>query len=157
MATKYDDASWHYEGDYPSDLTEIHASTHIGMFVQWCIENDLISTFLQQEFPHGIEQVKSNTLTGAAFLHHHCDGKFTDEDLNALGNAFAADYYNESDFGEDVANYIDDYLDVFDENAENKGWVYETLYHIEDTPANYQLLKPVIDERFQQWKLYRGV
>jgi hypothetical protein len=37
---KYDDASWHYGGDYPEDLPNENVATHIGMFLQWCIEND---------------------------------------------------------------------------------------------------------------------
>ncbi|WP_262497415.1 DUF7832 domain-containing protein [Pedobacter caeni] len=28
---KYDDASWHYGGDFPKDLPQINGATHIGM------------------------------------------------------------------------------------------------------------------------------
>ena len=28
---KYDDASWHYGGDFPDDLPEENGATHIGM------------------------------------------------------------------------------------------------------------------------------
>jgi len=30
---KYDDASWHYGGEYPENISEENASTHIGMFL----------------------------------------------------------------------------------------------------------------------------
>lgn len=33
--SKYDDVSWHYGGDFPKELTEKNASTHIGMFIGW--------------------------------------------------------------------------------------------------------------------------
>ena len=46
---KYDDASWHYGGDFPDDLPEENGATHIGMFLNWCIDNDLISEFQIEE------------------------------------------------------------------------------------------------------------
>jgi hypothetical protein len=33
---KYDDALWHYEGDYPKKLPNENAAIHIGMFITWC-------------------------------------------------------------------------------------------------------------------------
>ncbi|RML48695.1 DUF7832 domain-containing protein [Pseudomonas avellanae] len=30
---KYDDASWHYNGNFPSDLPDTAGATHIGMFL----------------------------------------------------------------------------------------------------------------------------
>jgi hypothetical protein len=32
---KYDDASWHYGGDFPADLPREAGSTHIAMFLAW--------------------------------------------------------------------------------------------------------------------------
>jgi hypothetical protein len=32
---KYDDASWHFGGEFPKDLPEEAAATHTGMFVAW--------------------------------------------------------------------------------------------------------------------------
>jgi hypothetical protein len=40
---KYDDASWHYGGDYPKNLPNENTAFHIGMFITWYIENDLMS------------------------------------------------------------------------------------------------------------------
>ena len=34
---KYDDASWHSEGDFPDDLPEEAGGTHIGMFFAWAL------------------------------------------------------------------------------------------------------------------------
>ena len=39
---KYDDASWHYEGDYPEDLPTANAATHIGMFLAGVLKWDLL-------------------------------------------------------------------------------------------------------------------
>src|SRR6266404_3538306 len=34
---KYDDASWHYGGDFPEDLPREAGATHTGMFVAWAL------------------------------------------------------------------------------------------------------------------------
>ena len=38
---KYDDASWHWGGDFPKDLLNEAGATHIAMFLVWCILNEL--------------------------------------------------------------------------------------------------------------------
>ena len=42
---KYDDASWHYGGDFPSELSSDAGATHIGMFVTWALLVDLGGSF----------------------------------------------------------------------------------------------------------------
>lgn len=153
---KYDDASWHYGGDYPENLTNENAATHIGMFLTWCIENNLIADELRDDAKQEIEQVKNRKLSGAEFLIHICDEKLSDADLSDLGNKFAKDYYeDETDFAEQYNSFADDYADVFDEQAEAKGSEYESFYHVENTFENYELIKAVIDRRFQEWLTYK--
>ena len=38
---KYDDASWHYGGDFPKDLPIEAGGTHIGMFFAWAVSSGL--------------------------------------------------------------------------------------------------------------------
>lgn len=150
---KYDDASWHYGGEFPDDLPDECGATHIGMFLTWCIKNNLISDFLFEENKEDIERVRKGVLTGAEFLIENCDAKFTDQDLNDIGNEFAKNYSeNETDFSNKFANYLEDYLSVFEQKAKKNGFEYETIYHVENTSENYLLLKPFIDKRFEQWK-----
>jgi len=33
---KYDDASWHYGGDFPIGSPEEYGGTHIALFMKWC-------------------------------------------------------------------------------------------------------------------------
>lgn len=40
---KYDDAAWHYNGDFPKDLPKENGATHIGMLLTWCIEMELVA------------------------------------------------------------------------------------------------------------------
>jgi len=152
---KYDDASWHYGGTYPEDLPNENAATHIGMFLTWCIDNNLISEFQIEEAGDDIERVKNRSLTGADFLINNCDEKFTDEDLNDLGNEFASDYYNDdTEFGQQYGSYLNDYSTFFDEKAKAHNKENISLYHVENSWDNYNLFKPIIDKRFIEWKKF---
>ncbi|KAF2516069.1 DUF7832 domain-containing protein [Flavobacterium foetidum] len=153
---KYDDASWHYGGDYPDNLPDENASTHIGMFLTWCIDNDLLSEEQLEDSEEDIIAVKNRELKGSEFLINNCDEKFSEYDLSDLGNEFARSYYDEeSSFAESYGDYGSDYEEHFEKEAKKKGFEYESFYHIEDTWENYNSLKPVIDARYEQWKKYR--
>jgi hypothetical protein len=153
---KYDDASWHYEGDYPQDLPNENAAIHIGMFITWCIENDFLSEDQKEDCDEDIQKVKRHEMTGGEFLIKNLDEKFIDEDLSKLGNNFAEDYYNDdTKFTKEFNSYGDDFCETFDKKAEENGFEYKTLYHVEDTWENYELIKKVINKRFNEWKEYK--
>jgi len=155
---KYDDASWHYGGEYPENLSNENASTHIGMFLTWCINNDLLSEELNEDAADETEKVKRKEMTGAEFLIDVCDEKFSDHDLNEQGNEFARDYYtDDTSFAKKYNSFGDDYSVVFDKKAEEHNFEYESFYHVEDTFENYELIKPVIDQRFEEWKEYKKI
>lgn len=147
---KYDSASWHYDGEgYPKDLPNENASTHIGMFLTWCIDHDLISEEQTDDFGEDIENVKKRILTGAEYLIQNCDEKFTTFDLVQLGNDFAKAYYarKEKTAAAKYASYFEDYEKVFSK----AGPVFD-FYSVANTWENYNLLKPLIDQRFEEWK-----
>ncbi|MDN3694377.1 hypothetical protein QWZ06_19865 [Chryseobacterium tructae] len=54
--SKYDDASWHYGGEFPEGLPQKNGATHTGMFLNWCINNDLISDELKEDNEEEIEK-----------------------------------------------------------------------------------------------------
>ncbi|MDQ1163019.1 hypothetical protein QE422_003387 [Chryseobacterium sp. SORGH_AS 447] len=154
----YDNASWHYGGDFPEELPEKNGATHTGMFLNWCISNHLISKEFEEDAEDGIEKIKRREITGAELVMDFMDGKFSEYDLNDMGNAFAQDYYkDETDFGNRFSSFADDYVNLFDAKAEENDYEYETFYHIEDTYENYDLMKQVIDYRFEEWKEYKGL
>ena len=73
-----------------------------------------------------------------------CDGKFIDEDLNDEGNAFAQDYYVV-----ETGQYLTDYeMTLGGDNLPD-------LYHVADTWENFERIKPVLDQRFDEWKATR--
>lgn len=154
---KYDDASWHYGGDYPENLTDENATTHIGMFLNWCINNNLLSEELAEDSEDERESVKRREMTGAQFLIDLCDEKFSAYDLNELGNSFTRDYYeDDTDYTKKYNSFANDYSETFDKKAEEQNFEYESFYHVEDTFENYDLIKEVIDQRFHEWKEYKA-
>ncbi|MCO6175380.1 hypothetical protein NHF50_10025 [Flavobacterium sp. NRK F10] len=137
----YDRIDWHTGSNYPKELPFQNGGTHIGMFLTWIINNNLISSMHLENSKKSIEKVKAREMTGTQFLIKECDGKLWSEDLNKEGNSFAHFYYaNEKDYGQ----YIDDYANVF-----NK---YETLFHVEDNWGNYEKIEPVITKMYNEWK-----
>lgn len=156
--SKYDDASWHYGGDFPEGLPQKNGATHTGMFLNWCIERNFVSQEFKEDSEEEIEKLKRREITGAEFIIDSMDGKFSEFDLNDLGNAFAKDYYvDETDFGNKFSSFATDYINLFDSIAEESNFEYETFYHIEDSYENYDLMKQIIDHRFEEWKEYKSL
>jgi hypothetical protein len=138
---KYDDASWHYGGDFPSDLPADAGATHIAMFLAWALLHGLAGELHTDDLPETLQQLRQRAITPTEFFLRACDEKFTDEDLSDEGNAFAEHYYKS---GDKWGNYLDDY-------AASLGQEGRSLYHVADTWENYDRLAPVIQKRFEEW------
>jgi hypothetical protein len=137
---KYDDASWHYGGDFPKDLPIEAGATHTGMFLAWALLAGLGGELHDDETPNLFEQLRARTITPGAFFMSACDGKFTDEDLNDEGNAFAQDY-----FVFETGLFLHDYETTV-------GADLPDLYHVPDTWGTFEQVKSVLDQRFHEWK-----
>lgn len=137
---KYDDASWHYGGNFPDDLPNVAGATHTGMFVAWALINGLAGPIHTEEFPEALNGLMERRVTPGQFFIEECDGKFTDEDLTDEGNDFAKAYF---DFTTGV--YLTDYEGALATNL-------ATLYHVPDTWENFDRLAPIINRRFEDWK-----
>ena len=64
-----------------------------------------------EEEPAAVAAVVKGEISATEFFFKYCDGKFTDEDLNEAGNAFAKQYYGEdglylSDYAESFGNFM---------------------------------------------------
>lgn len=55
-------ADWHYGNEYPENLPEENAGTHIGMYLNWIIDTDLIGEFHLTESADGINDVKAKKI-----------------------------------------------------------------------------------------------
>lgn len=137
---KYDDASWHYGGDFPKDLPIEAGATHTGMFVARALLSGFAGDIYTSGFPNEIPRLLSRLVTPGLFFLESCDGKFTDDDLNEEGNEFAQAYF---DFQK--GKYIADYESTL-------GVGLADLYHVRDTWENFDRPKPVLDLRYAEWR-----
>ncbi len=141
IGMKYDDASWHYGGDFSEDLPDAAGGTHIGMFVTWAILRGLAGSIHLEDFPDMLDKIRMKTMSPGEWFLAACDEKFTDQDLNEDGNAFSS-LYHTSDASD--SGYLADYASTFAE--------IETLYEVPDTWASFGRLESILDFRFGQWK-----
>ncbi|MBL9106639.1 MAG: hypothetical protein JNL82_37305 [Myxococcales bacterium] len=118
-AQKYDDASWHTATDFPAVLSHERATTHIGMFFGWIVDRGLVGPLLTERCADELARFKAREFTGPQLLRACCDDQLTDDWLDEVGDAFAAEYYASS-------SYYHDYDDVL-------GGGMPTLFHVEDT------------------------
>ena len=141
---KYDDADWHYGGDFPSDLPNSAGATHIGMFVASCILEGMVGELHVEDFPENLERLRNREITPGAWVIEACDEKFTEEELNDEGNAFALEYYYA-----DGAQYLADYEHTLCRKL-------PTAYHVPDTWESFKKIDKVIQKRLKQWRKQRG-
>ncbi len=139
---KYDDASWHYGGDFPSDLPPSAGATHIGLFLAWMLLNGFASEELEEDAAAELAQLRSRNLDGREFLFKMLDEKLYDEDFNAEGNAFAVAYYAGKNHD---GRYSEDYEQIL-------APIPDTIYRVENSWSNYDLLAPRLEKRLAQWR-----
>lgn len=136
--TTYDDASWHYGGDFDLALPREAAATHIGLFAAWCVTRGLYDAASVNEAL--AEELLQRDLTPAAFIVA-LDEKLTDDLLSQRGNEFADAYYD----GDNEPCYLDDYVDVFDE--------IDDIYAVPDAWESFERIESVLDQRFASFML----
>jgi hypothetical protein len=141
---KYDDMSWHHGGEYPADLPDDAAATHTGMFVAWAMLTGFAGACHLQEPQEGLVMLRQRIITPGVFFIRACDGKFTDEDVNEEGNAFTSSY-----FRFDAGSYLQDYEVHLVGNL-------PSLYQVADTWDNFEILRPVLDQRLANWRRAQG-
>jgi len=137
---KYDDASWHYGGDFPDDLPQSAGGTHSGMFLARASLNDMTGSLHTDDFPDALARPKAREITPGQYLLTVCNEKFTDGGLNEEGNAFAAAYFD-LESGQHLADY-----------AIALCGDLPTLYHAADTWEPYDQLAPVLDLALLRWR-----
>jgi len=139
---KYDDASWHYEGDFPENLPREAGATHTGLFVAWMLSNGFASEELIDDFSDDLEALQDGKLTGPVFVMTVLDEKFTSDELTDEGNAFTLAYYQGKD---NDSTYVDDYLQALN-------LTQEQIYTASDDSQSYEALSPIIAKRLEQWR-----
>jgi len=144
---KYDDAEYLFL-NFETERDNDDAGTHIGMYLAWAILRGLGGEhFSAPEAASHIQRLKAREITGAEVLWDRCDGKLTDDDFNAVGNAFTAAYYEKF--------FTRDYERVFQHDFVDTGHAVDDLCSVPDTWANFERMAHVLDQRFAQWQKSR--
>lgn len=133
----YDSVDWHLGGDFPDDLDDAAARTHIGVFLAWIVERGLLAEDVARDNADEVAAVRAGELSGSDFLRDCCDDVLSADVLSEEGDAFARDYYE--------ALYLDDYVDLSDDDL-------PTIYHEPDSPEKRAEVRAVLDERFAEWQ-----
>lgn len=102
---KYDDASWHYGGEFPDGFPDENGGIHVALFLKWAFLKGWAGELHLEEDVEDVDRVCANELSATEFFFKYCDGKLTDEDFNKEGQAVANRYYGEDGL------YLDDYTD----------------------------------------------
>ncbi|MFJ7953620.1 hypothetical protein ACIQZG_19130 [Lysinibacillus sp. NPDC096418] len=134
----YDKAKYHYQGEFPNDISTNQAFVHTGMFLGWIIDKNLFSEEFEEETQTEINKFKQRDISGTE-IYKLWDGVLADDMLNDEGNKFATCYF---DF--ETGLYLKDYEETFQNIA--------TLYHVNDNWENYFKIKEVIDRRYKEYK-----
>ena len=134
----YDKAKYHYQGEFPNDISTNQAFVHTGMFLGWIIDNNLFSEEFEEETKTEINKFKQRDISGTQ-IYKLWDGVLADDMLNDEGNKFATFYF---DF--ETGLYLKDYEEAFQNLA--------TLYHVNDNWESYFKIKEVIDRRYKEYK-----
>lgn len=138
---KFDDASWHYSGDYPKNVPQENAFTHIGMFLAWVLLNGLGGKLHTEELPDALALLQTRKLTPGVYLQQYCDGKLTDEDLNETACEFAKSYYEKS--------YFEDYIVTLAAELNSP-------YQVPDSWETYDKIAQVISSRYHEHQFGAG-
>lgn len=133
----YDNAKNHFLGNFPESLPIEQAYVHIGMFLGWMIENNLYSEFFEDEAEIQIFRFSRRELS-CTILSEIWDGYLGHELFNKEGNMFAYYYYGGGIYKKDYEKTLASSL--------------PSIYHVEDTWENYEKIKIVITNRFDDWK-----
>ena len=140
MGVVYDKAKYHFEGEYPANLSRQQAFVHTGFFVGWLADHNLLSSDIITNFSEELRQFKERRITGPR-LYEILGGVLDEGMLNQEGNRFAQFYF---DF--DKGRFVSDYLDLLASEL-------PTFYHVSDTWSNYEQLAEKINERFHDWQI----
>lgn len=138
---KYDDVAWHLGDDFPELLDDGAARTHMGIFLCWCLENDLLSDALTADAACSL--LRDRRAPPSFLVTRSCEGKLLEEHLSETGNAFAREYYSSA---ADDPPYLRDYERVV------RRLRLETMYHAPDDWTMYEHVRPAIDRAWQGWR-----
>ena len=149
---KYDDASWHYGGDFPEHAPIENGGIHIALYLKWAFLKGWAGEIHLEEDESEVDKVLSSEMTATEYFFKYCDGKLTDEDFNSDGVAVANRYYGDDGlYLDDYANSIDDDLYTISEEQHD----FEKLYKIMNSRLESGILtNEDLKNKKPKWKFW---
>lgn len=135
----YDKAKYHYDGDFPEDLSPEQAYVHTGMYLGWIIDRGLTSQVFSSDFAEEIAAFVSRKKSGPE-VYRLVGGLLDDSMLSEEGKQFTDHYF---DF--ETGAFLQDYVQTLSAGL-------PTLYHVKGDWGSYQKLADVLDKRYAEWK-----
>ena len=129
---------WHTEGAFPKDQPAEQGYVHIGMFLAWLIEHDM----LDRKWVAGagvqplIAAIREATVSPCA-LRDKTNGRLASDMMTAEGAAFSGAYYAPQ-YG-----FTQDWRRAFGKPADK--------YAVPENWETYGRIAPVIDYRYAAW------
>ena len=153
----YDDAKWHYKLGLLKKISKELGATHIGFFLRWCEENELLSDALLKKLEENraLFAEEPEKWSFRMFVIQKMDGLFQRSDLNAEGQAFAGAYYTgkKTPFSEEHGTYLENYEELVHVLYRYNGREY---YRVKDIPDNYKKVRAMLDERYADFRKMNG-
>jgi hypothetical protein len=137
----FDKAKYHLESVESDRLSDTHAFVHTAFFIVWCIEKELINEKFKRQFVNQIKKVKSRQISPTT-IYQDMDGVFIGGILTLEGYNFAMKYFHFSN-----GNYLKDYEKLKYLTRKN-----QSIYGVEDTWSNYEIVKELLDKKYAKWK-----
>jgi len=136
---KFDDAEYHFL-NFATDLPQEAGGTHIGMYLAWLALRGMAGETLVDY----VADLRARTRTGCDVLFDGCDGKFTEDEVDADGAAFTKAYYE--------AHFRSDFERTFAGDFTRTGHATDDFCSIADTWENFDRIAPVLDRRLRHWR-----
>ena len=120
--------------------------THMALFLRWAIRRHLISSALEQKYPHVIEQVNfgNEKFDLRQFIYDEFAGRISDDIFNDAGRSFVQAYWQK----ETLPNYFEDLRIIAQDSP-----ALEQL----DSPAEYELSFTALPFNDSTWDCVRAV
>lgn len=109
------------------------AAMHIGVFLAWCVNHDLISEAVKRQHADLLLKTRVRELDGSELLVRLASGQLRLELLSEAGQKFANDYYQ---------GYLADYAQALSLDP-------ECPYSVEDSWSAYDVVAPVLTRRWR--------
>ena len=137
----FDKAKYHLESVESDYLADTQAFVHTAFFIVWCVEKDLINDKFKLQFKNQIDKIKSRQFS-PTILYQNMDGVFIGGILTLEGYNFAMQYFHLSN-----GHYLKDYEKLKSLTRKSK-----SIYGIEDTWSNYDIVSELLDNKYSKWK-----